>query len=346
MTYDLDSFGLDSFDAFGWTLSRDTAGDVWETWALHDHPVLQRIHANRARGYWCSIPGMETRAGTALQQTVTEEEAHALRAHFARVWELAEVQHARRPSPGSGKITAGGHLATLYGVRILVEDLAPLVAEAQGPGGGGFPGVHAFLGGLLPAGTRLEAVFRPESVTLELTQDSGVFKMVKEQLARKVGEPHVLAVLNPQDLHVPGEGIDLHHLQDLGARVRVLFAGTFRAIPGATTHIVLRPAAALEGASCWVAADWDGRRIERRTPSPAALGVPLVQERKVQLPDRQAADAVGRAPSEAYELVRKTGVATPTGRVEVSEDGTVAEVYEVALPPEPAPVTGEGAPVS
>jgi hypothetical protein len=81
---------------------------------------------------------------------------------------------------------------------------------------------------------------------------------------------------------------------------------TFRAIPGATEHIVLRPATATPPG--WLPPDYDGRWSVR--PKHASV--------------------MGLGLAYATAMGAQIMTALPTGRVEIRDDGAIAEVYEVS----------------
>ncbi|GHE32360.1 hypothetical protein GCM10017673_39100 [Streptosporangium violaceochromogenes] len=338
---DLDPADLDvdALECFGWRLTQEASHEAWFTWAVHDHPVLERIRTLADHGV---IPDHHTltnyghRAGTALAQTVTSGEAQGLAEHFARVWELPQIRPALTPAE-AGQTTPGGVLGHLYGVEITVEDPILLVAEARGDDGKGFA---VLLNELLPPGTRpggsvTARALGPEDYAPER------LRSVRQSVAETLGEPHILIDLPLES--VVSEAVQRVREQDPDALAgmdeadltfpdgyRALFGLTLCAIPGKTSHIVVRPSQSLTDAGAWVRGDWDGRRIDQATHTLEGLPVPIVYETaRYSEPTPDLAGLGPRPPRKSITLRPGNGFAWATGRIEVHQDGTVAEVYEV-----------------
>ncbi|TMR92585.1 hypothetical protein [Nonomuraea basaltis] len=206
--------------------------------SFSDHPVVQEILQRRTAAYKAYIAdGL----GETTEQVYSAEKARALIVHIER---LAE-RYADRPLLAARlpKILApaapGEYVATVYGVRIMVElDKAPVIAEQRGNPGDHFT-YKELIEHAVPTGTRPDRIAR---YLIPNTADDEPMRQHAEKLARRhvaeqLGEQHVLIHLTRGDLPdgqwpLPG---------GIGAGLVLVLGVTVRAIPGAIWQIVLRP---------------------------------------------------------------------------------------------------------
>ncbi|GHE32366.1 hypothetical protein GCM10017673_39110 [Streptosporangium violaceochromogenes] len=272
-------------------------------WPSGHHPVLKQIWDQRKAAYLAGpgpLPGDATE-----QQTITLDDARSLAEDFERRRQRA-IGHGvpaddveQLPVILPENLIPGGAVGTIYGVRVTIDNPAPVVAETVG--GRGLVGWHAILSRLLPKGTRPH-VYRHQVLPPWDACNEQAIRAAKENLARMLGEPHVLALLGAEDMR-PGEAPS--EADDLPPGWRELFAATFRAIPGGTPYVVYRPAPALS--PCWRLAAYAGEWVPR-PPLDGAVRVLLLSRTTLEV---------------------RVGTATATGRVAVRDDGAAAEVYEV-----------------
>ncbi|MET7335989.1 hypothetical protein [Nonomuraea sp. NPDC005650] len=167
-------------------------------------------------------------------------------------------------------------------------------------GGHGLVGAYDIAAAAAPKGTRPDwchHMIIPEHVT-----SPGLITDAKQDLARAVGQPHLLLTL--ADEHLPPGDPYRPPKDHYRPGWRVLFAVTLRADnPG---YAVLRPGASLPDG--WLPDDFDGRWMVRPTAS-----------RTIQM--ARAGTDLRFPPDWLY--------ATPTGRIEVRDDSAIAEVWEV-----------------
>ncbi|MEU6712963.1 hypothetical protein ABZ897_15895 [Nonomuraea sp. NPDC046802] len=275
-----------------------------------DHPVVQEIIRRRYEALKAYLGPDE---GEAAEQTISEEDAHALVAHLKAVAErLAERPHLTTQLPPiPDQVVPGQYLATVYGVRVIVANPAPVIAEQHGN-----PGGHATYATLVqrsaPAGTQPQAVAHYLIPNLAddkpMRQHAG--KLARRHVAEMLGEPHVLIHLRRGDLPTGQWPLP----DDLGAGMVLLVGVTVRAIPGALPQIVLRPGPGLPPG--WLRGDegkWQARP-------------PFQHEMQIVPPPRVILDLESSTWS-----APQYGRARPTGRVEVNASGDLAEVWEVSL---------------
>ncbi|MEU4229519.1 hypothetical protein AB0F17_34925 [Nonomuraea sp. NPDC026600] len=275
---------------------------------LHDHPVLQQIRERRvaALALWVDA------AGEAVEQVITGEQAADLRGHFEQLRERAECDSRTRVPP-LGPIVPGQQWATVYGVRLLIEDRAPVLGEyIAGSGPDRIKGgMTAIAKQLLPAGTAVHvhgySYISAHQLRYGIREE--VISTAKARLAKILDAPHFVAVLAAEDLQPYAYPAEASRDQE---GWRIMYGFTLQAIPGATQFIVFRPGPSLppgllrpDRAGCW----------ERR----GAVG---------DLACLQVVHDLG--------LSRIAGTvslltARATGRVEINQDRTAAEVYDVTL---------------
>ncbi|MFG1977055.1 hypothetical protein ACGFJC_47650 [Nonomuraea fuscirosea] len=261
---------------------------------MSSHEVMRRVveRRNTARTLWL------TDVGDAVEQTITMEEAQALRDHYEQLRSGLDGQHLPPPDP----IVPGKHWATVYGVQLTVEDRAPLLGEYTArPGPGRLKSVREIAESLMPAGTRLAGRCRmlvPANVGPDAVQDA------RKWIANEVNAPHYLAILTADDL--PGHEHPPHLSDKPGWRVVYGFVPA--AIPGQTPYIVFRPAPSLPAQWAHPSSfgEWQERgHIRKQAHLMAVHG----------MEDR---------------LEGRMLTARATGRVEIL-DGQAAEIFEVTL---------------
>ncbi|MFI9845158.1 hypothetical protein ACIHFD_49625 [Nonomuraea sp. NPDC051941] len=278
---------------------------------LHEHPVLQEVRERRSAALllWSGT------TGEAVEQVITAEQANDLRAYYEQLREQSE----RDGIIGCGALPPTlpppmpGHWATVYGVRLMIEDPTPVLGEytpTDSPDRA--RGLEAIRAHLLPAGTAVHVHGYAYMSALELRyglRDRTV-ATAKKRLAASLGRPHFLAVLGAEDLAGPFEyPAQAAHDEDGWGMV---YGFTLQAIPGATPFLVLRPAPSLPPGL--LHPDRAGR-WERREPitDPSYISLPVVH---------------GLDPSRISGQVSVL-TARATGRVEINADRAAAEVYEV-----------------
>ncbi|MEU4703319.1 hypothetical protein [Nonomuraea dietziae] len=269
---------------------------------IHKHPVLELVRRRRNDAMRTQLLHSH---GPVVEQTLTVEEASALRNHFAQVRARLAADTSLpedRLPPVPPPIRPGVEFGTLYGVRLRVEDKAPVIAVQHG--GNGRFGLWAIAGDAVPHGCqpdRSTALPVPRG----MAEDAPMLKAwARQEIGEQLGEPFVLVVVGADDLPKHEQRFDAVWT---GPGWRMAYGITVRALPGGTRHIVLRPGAGLpEGL---MPPHLDGKWQERCEIYPGAgIGLPLLHGMTVTL-----------------------ATARPTGRVEVREDGEVAEVHEVSL---------------
>ncbi|WP_433513822.1 hypothetical protein ACQP2T_61460 [Nonomuraea sp. CA-143628] len=279
-----------------------------------DHPVVQEILQRRTAAYKAYIAdGL----GETAEQVYSLEKAQALIVHIERMAE----QYADRPSLASSlpkiraRATPGAYIATVYGVRIMVEpEKAPVIAEQRGN-----PGQHATYKELVehavPTGTRPDRIARCliPNVGDDEPMRQHAEKLARGNVAEQLGEQHILIHLSRSDLPdgqwpLPG---------DMGTGLILVLGVTVRAIPGAIQQMVLRPGRGLP-------AGWFGKNEGAWQTRPSRYELVIPRVRGI-LPDQDLGDSM--LPGARY------GHARPTGRIEVNQEGGIAEVWEVALWP-------------
>ncbi|MET8006260.1 hypothetical protein [Nonomuraea glycinis] len=268
---------------------------------FHDHPVVREILARRRAAHEAFIPDGQ---GETIEQVISEDQARALVTHIERMEE--ELTIRRNPAlelpPILGPIEPGAHLVTVYGVRVIVENRAPVLAEQRGNAG------HTTLGDILrhavPAGTRPHEAHR---ILIPTAGDDEPMRQYIERETRRslarmrLGEPHVLVYLTRDDLPGLWPGDPLHAAFFSG--MMLVIGVTVRAIPGALDHIVLRPA-------------------------PGAPPLPHPHNgRWLARPKHTSGDGIRLAQATTESVTITSGYAT--GRIEVNGDGALAEVFEV-----------------
>ncbi|TMR08718.1 hypothetical protein ETD86_46575 [Nonomuraea turkmeniaca] len=251
---------------------------------LHDHPVLQEVRARRDVAC-LSWPDM---VGEAVEQVITAEQAQSLRAYF----EGLRRQHPAAALPSLEPVAPGERWATVYGVRLVIEDRRPLIAEQHGSGGAG--SLREIAAWMLPAGT---ARHRHTYVYLPRLTVGDLLPRARAEIAEALDAPHFVCVLEAGDLPphaVPPE------LRRHGGRL--VYGFTARAIPGRTPSIVIRPGSNLPGG--WLHPGRSGR-----------------WEARGEIRDRVRLAAV-------HNLTARTLTAYATGRVEI-RGREAAEIFEV-----------------
>ncbi|SDH66935.1 hypothetical protein SAMN05421505_12013 [Sinosporangium album] len=248
---------------------------------LHNHPLVAEI---RQRRHDAILPHGASR--DAVEQTITMEQARDLEAFL----NLLRGLYPTALVPKLGPLTPGTHLFTLYGVRVKLEPLPPVVAEQRG--GNGVVGMLEICAPLLPPGTCPgPAAYRLVSSELD---DQAVAEM-KQDLARELREPHIVLDLGADDLP-PWIHPDPRYT---GPGWRFIVGVTVKAVPGRTEFVVLRPVPGSRPIG-----SLDGEWMRR----------PSIPVHAVLINDHVA---------------RVIG-AEPTGHIEVNDAGQIAEVYEVS----------------
>lgn len=166
-------------------------------------------------------------------------------------------------------------------------------------GGAGMRGLDAIAAAAAPKGTRPHH-YVARLVSAGACEDMPVWERFKEDMAGLVGEPHLLLVLAAEDYSddkLPAES------EFFERGCLAVYAVALQA--DSPDYAVLRPGAGLPDG--WLHDDVDGRWITR--PS-SPLYVVLRAATELQFPPEQ-------------------GHASPTGRLEVRDDGAIAEVWEV-----------------
>ncbi|MFD9948819.1 hypothetical protein ACFWYW_46790 [Nonomuraea sp. NPDC059023] len=278
---------------------------------VHSHPVMKLVHERReeARRLYLSDQG------AAVEQTLTLEQAYDLARHIETVrtrllgeGRVLDVDDPRLP-PELPPVEPGILLGTLYGVRLWVEDPAPLVAVQHG--GEGHIGISAIAGAAVPEGCVPHAETRL-LMPYSLDEDTPMLKAwARREIGKRLGEPFVLVVVGRKDLTPADEPPDTVWM---APEWKLGYGFTFRAQPGSTAHIVLRPAPTLPPGLLPPSQDgvW-GPRPPHLDPH-EQIAVPVV-------PHATSFDDLEGAIALLY--------ARPTGRVEVNRDLEIAEVYEV-----------------
>lgn len=154
----------------------------------------------------------------------------------------------------------------------------------------------------IPEGTYLERGVRLvlSGEMLQTARDrNGVLDRARAKLAHALGQrPQVVLLLNQAEA---GGQASPGMREAMGPDDRMMVGGILRAIPGGTSHIVIRPGPGLPDG--FMSSAQNGRCMERAVVGPG----PLIR--------------VG--------VRGGTALARETGRVEIRNDGAVAEVYEV-----------------
>lgn len=277
-----------------------------------DHPVVKEIVRRRHAALEAHLASDE---GEAAEQIISEEDAHALVSHIAVTRErLADRPHlTTQLPPVPGSVVPGKYLATIYGVRVLVANPAPVITEQHGTSGG-----HAtyreVVDHAVPAGTRPDRIVRhliPNMAGDEPMRQHAE-KMAKRRIGEQLAEPHVLILLRRGDL--PAGQWPLP--EEPGAGVVLVLGVSVRAVPDALPQIVLRPGPGLP--LYWLGGD-EGKWRPR---PPYPHGLTIARPTRI-IPG--LASGTWWAPHYGHAL--------PTGRVEVNASGDLAEVWEVTLSP-------------
>ncbi|MFI6900325.1 hypothetical protein ACIBKY_03635 [Nonomuraea sp. NPDC050394] len=266
-----------------------------------DHPVVKEIIQRR----YAALEAYLTRdEGEAAEQSISEEDAHALVAHIAATRErLASRPHLTvRLPPLPEQVVPGQYLATIYGVRIVVANPAPVITEQHGN-----PAEHATYQELVdrsvPTGTRPHKIGQYLIPNMDNDEPARQHaeKLAKRHVAEQLAEPHVLILLRRGDLPFGQWPLP----EEPGAGVVLVLGVTVRALPGVIPSIVLRPAPGLP-------LRWLGKEEGRWRDRPPYSDELMLAYQRDLFEDVQMAHA------------------RPTGRIEVNASGAMAEVWEVS----------------
>ncbi|MGW0486219.1 hypothetical protein [Nonomuraea sp. NPDC003214] len=186
----------------------------------------------------------------------------------------------------------------------------PGVTLVDQVGGNGLRGLDAIAAAAAPAGTR-PAAHTVQVATRGIWSDPPVWQTLRREQALIAGQPHMLLLLDAEDL-LDHEliGWPAHAIARPGGW-RVLYTVTLRAIPGAVPYVVLRPSPLLPDG--WLPASLDGAWQVR--------------------PNDAKPVTVARA-GHALKFPAECGRAWPTGRLEARKpvliEGGEADGWELA----------------